>query len=397
MRVALFTDTLGDVNGVSRFIRTAAQHAHATGRSLTVLTSTRFQVPDAPNIVNIAPVAATAMPKYPNLEIVLPRRAAMAAAARALAPDVVHVSTPGPVGALGRAFARSNRLPLLGTYHTDFPAYLEHLVGIEPITLACRDVMSWFYSPFARVFSRSDDYAASLRTLGVKPDRIERLRPGIDLSAFTAPPPSHTDRGPARFWTDHAASYPGIRPASVKVVFVGRVSVEKNLPLLAQVWPAVKANCTARAVDVQILIVGDGPYRAPMARALDGHDAHFLGFRFGQELASIYAACDLMAFPSRTDTLGQVVMEAQACGLPVIITPDGGPKEVVRYQDPATATGLCIPATPAAWTSALTDLACDHLRRSAMGQRASEYIKGFTFAASFDHFWRIHEQAAATR
>lgn len=399
MRIALFTDTLGDVNGVSRFISTAAAHARASGRELTVLTSTRFKVPSEPNIVNVPPIAATAMPKYPNLEVVLPRRGAMIAAAEALAPDVVHVSTPGPVGTLGRAFARKRGLPLLGTYHTDFPAYLEHLVGIEPITLACRDVMSWFYAPFSRVFTRSDDYARGLRALGVEPRRIERLRPGIDLAAFS---PRHTagdsaGAGAREFWRAHAREYPGVRDSSVKIVFVGRVSVEKNLPLLTRVWPAVKARCTQRGADVQLLVVGDGPYRAPMARELAGHDAHFLGFRFGPELASIYGASDLMAFPSRTDTLGQVVMEAQACGLAVLITPEGGPKEVVRHQDPATATGECVPPTPDAWTEAIVALACDDERRRAMGARAIAFMSAFSFGASFDHFWQVHAEAMSGR
>src|SRR5262245_44110602 len=102
MRVALFTDTLGDVNGVSRFIRNVAEQSLAQGKDLHVVTSTRFDCPRRPNIHVVAPIVATRMPRYENLEVVLPPRGRMLDLARRLAPDAVHISTPGPVGAAGR-------------------------------------------------------------------------------------------------------------------------------------------------------------------------------------------------------------------------------------------------------------------------------------------------------
>ncbi len=100
-RLLLFTDTLGDVNGVSRFIRNVADQALETGRVLHVLTSTRIEIPDRANLHNVAPRLAMSMPKYPQLELVLPAAGRLLALARAFRPDVVHVSTPGPVGLCG--------------------------------------------------------------------------------------------------------------------------------------------------------------------------------------------------------------------------------------------------------------------------------------------------------
>src|SRR5687767_3933477 len=94
MRVCLFTDTLGDVNGVSRFIQNTARQAHDSGRDLTVLTSTRFPVPDWPNIRNFPPLIAGKMPRYENLELVLPPVLAMLREIDRLRPDVFHISTP---------------------------------------------------------------------------------------------------------------------------------------------------------------------------------------------------------------------------------------------------------------------------------------------------------------
>lgn len=385
MRLVLFTDTLADVNGVSRFIRTAAEQAAATGRELTVITSTRMKgVPVASNVKNIDPWYARAMPRYPQLEVAFPPRGKLFAAADACRPTAVHVSTPGPFGAAGRAYALKRGLPLMGTYHTDFPAYIDHLVGIEALTTACSDLMAWFYEPFRMVFTRSAEYAAGLRRIGVGSERVERLLPGIDLAAFTAQGSREDGRA---VWREHA----GVRAGSVKCLFAGRVSVEKNQPLLVEVWPEIARRAKMAGVDAQLIIVGDGPYRATMQRELEKSapgGAVFLGFRHGKELARIYGGCDLFLFPSRTDTLGQVVMESQASGMAVIVTPDGGPREVVREGK----TGLVVKAEARAWVEASVALIVDHARREAMGRAAAEYMSGFTFAASFEAFWGAQER-----
>lgn len=385
MRLVLFTDTLADVNGVSRFIRTAAEQAAATGRELMVLTSTRMKgVPIASNVRNIEPWYARAMPRYPQLEIALPPREKLFAAADACRPTAVHVSTPGPVGMAGRAYALKRGLPLMGTYHTDFPAYVDHLIGIEAITGACAAFMAWFYEPFSLVLTRSKEYGASLRRIGVGSERVERLLPGIDLAAFAAQGSREDGRA---VWREHA----GVRARSVKCLFAGRVSVEKNLPLLVELWPEIVRRARIAGVDAQLIIVGDGPYRATMQRELERSapgGAVFLGFKHGGELRRIYAGCDLFLFPSRTDTLGQVVMESQASGMAVIVTPDGGPREVVREGE----TGLVVKAEAAAWVEASVALIVDHARREAMGRAAAEYMRGFTFAASFEAFWGVQER-----
>jgi glycosyltransferase involved in cell wall biosynthesis len=389
-RVCLFTDTLGDVNGVSRFIRNVAEQALETGRELHAISSTRFVCPDQPNIHNPRPRWAGAMPKYPQLEVVAPPRRTLFELADRLRPDVVHVSTPGPVGVVGRKYARSRGLPLVGTYHTDFPAYIEHLFDDAVCTWACSRTMRWFYGPFARVFTRSDEYAAAMGRVGIGREKIERLLPGIDTRTFHA---SHRDATGA-IWARQAGA--GVRAASLKVLYVGRVSVEKNLPMLSRVWARASAECRARGLDAQLVIVGDGPYRAPMKAELArvGADACFLGFRHGQELSTIYASSDLFVFPSTTDTLGQVVMEAQSAGLPVIVTDKGGPSGVVD----AGRTGYVInDADERAWAAAIVNLVQDPGLRRTMGAAAHAKIQPMSIRGSFEHFWEVHEEVARSR
>jgi glycosyltransferase involved in cell wall biosynthesis len=370
MRVCLLTDTLGDVNGVSRFVRAMAEEAAATGRDLHAASSTRFEVPARPNLVNFRPRLARPMPGYANLEIVPPPARRLRRWLRERRPDAVHISTPGPVGLTGRWVARRLGIPLLGTYHTDFPAYVAQLLGDPALSRATAGYMRWFYRPFARVLTRSAAYIPAVRALGIPAERITPLRPGIDVEAFH---PRHRDES---IWARLGV------PPGVKVLYVGRVSIEKNLPLLARAWASL------RPADATLVVVGDGPYRAAMERDLAG--ARFLGFRHGPELSAIYASADLFAFPSATDTLGQSVMEAQASGLPAIVSDVGGPSEIVRHG----ATGLIAPAhAPNAWAAAIRSLLTDTPARLRMAAAAGQHLRDASIARSFEHFWALHEEA----
>lgn len=374
----LFTDTLGDVNGVARFIRNSAACALAKGEQLEVVTSTNFDIPRVPNIRNLAPVAARPMPKYPNLEIVWPPRREMLKAAREFAPDVIHVSTPGSVGMVGRAAARALGVPLVGVYHTDFPAYIERLFGHETLTDITSHTMRWFYRPFEVVLARSKAYAAGLGWLRAK--RLETFRPGIMLDEF----------GPAHR-SDEVIRALGGEHGAVRALFVGRVSVEKNTPLLEHAWLAARQQLQARGVKAELVIVGDGPDLARLRTTLAHQGVIFAGFRQGLELARLYASCDLLVFPSITDTLGQVVLEAQASGLPVMVTTVGGPSEVMKHGE----TGLALPPSEAAWTRALVELLSEPGRLAAMGRAALANAAEYSFEHSFEDWWRVHREVAS--
>ncbi len=386
MRLLLFTDTLADVNGVSRFIRNAAQQAREHSLDLAVLTSTRLPMPEGANLRNVPPRWARAMPGYPNLELAFPPAGRLLRFAESFKPDAIHVSTPGPVGLVGRRAAARLRVPLLGVYHTDFPAYIEHLFNHESLTWLCQRTMAWFYAPFARVFTRSDEYAAAVASLGVARDRVVTLRPGIRTQDFHP-----RFRDPSIWNSLDPPESASSGPPPCRVLYVGRVSVEKNLPLLSDAWRRTRSLVPAHR-DARLLVVGDGPYRAAMERDLIGAGARFLGFRHGEELSRIYASADLFAFPSLTDTLGQVVMEAQASGLPVLVSDQGGPRGFVRDG----VAGRVLPgADPSAWAAAITSLVADPARRHAMGAAAHASMQEYSMARSFEHFWGVHERAIA--
>ncbi|MAY75669.1 MAG: hypothetical protein CMJ31_13320 [Phycisphaerae bacterium] len=381
MRVSLFTDTVADVNGVCRFIQNVAEQAHASGRDLEVITSTRKKLPATltPNVYNFDPTFATAIPKYDNLDISLPPIMKILRHCNEHQPDVIHISTPGPVGCVGFLAAKMLRIPVLGVYHTDFPAYIDQLFDDDGLHKLSIQFMRAFYKPFSAIFTRSEDYVDSLAKVGLPRDRMVSLMPGFDSSMF------HTRHRDLSIWKRL-----GVDKDRVKILYVGRVSVEKNMPLLTQIWKSARKRLRDAGIRAELVVVGDGPYREEMARELKGKDATFLGFRYGEELSAIYASCDLFCFPSTTDTLGQVVMESQGSGLPVIVSDEGGPKEVVQHG----RTGFVIPASdPDAWIEHLVTLATDRERCKTMGAAAHASMQPYSLEHSFEHFWEVHVEA----
>lgn len=377
MRIMLFTDTLGDVNGVCRFVENVSREALVLGglfrdQRLAVVTSTRFPVPDRANILNLRPVCSVPMPGYAPLHLVVPPLGRLCRAFDDFKPDVVHISTPGPVGLAGLALARRACVPVVGVFHTDFPAYVDRLFDDEALTRVTAVAMSMIYRRFACVLTRSADYGRRLVDLGVEPARLETLRTGLDLSGF-----SPRFRDPS-IWTAL-----GVPASTVKFLYVGRVSLEKNLPFLVSVWKSLNARGS-------LVVVGDGPYREAMERELAGTGAHFLGFRRGAELSALYASSDAFVFPSITDTLGQVVLEAQASGLPVIVSDRGGPKEVVRDS----ITGHILSTqSPANWALCLREALNNRAHWREMGTAAAGWAQTYPIRGCLEHFLDVHRRA----
>jgi glycosyltransferase involved in cell wall biosynthesis len=374
MRVGVFTDTFDEINGVTRFIRDMAEQADSRGLSLTVHTCSSEPKVEKSYRKNFLPLVDKAMPHYPELRLTLPPIAEVLEWADRQQFDAIHVDTPGPMGVCGWIVASMLRVPLLGTYHTDFPAYVKRYTGDHRLTSATTGYMGWFYTKMATVFSRSRHYQGNLRELGVSPDRFALAQPSFNPETFN---PKHRDTA---MWAKHGVKEPH------RILYCGRVSPEKNLGLLAD---AFRTLCKTRR-DVALIIAGDGPYLVEMTKQLAGLPAYFLGYQNDTQLGPIYASSDLFIFPSRTDTMGQVVIEAQASGLPVLVTNEGGPQEVMDHD----VTGLVLPATDAAaWAKAIDALLDDEMRRQRMSRTAPQRMSRFSVEKTFEAFWDQHLQA----
>jgi len=163
---------------------------------------------------------------------------------------------------------------------------------------------------------------------------------------------------------------------------VGRVSREKDLDVLAEAYRQLREE----QLPVQLFVVGHGPYAKELAMNLP--DALFTGSLHGQELAAAYASADIFVFPSTTDTFGNVIIEAQASGVPVIVSDSGGPKELVENQ----ANGLVTKSHDVEdFARAIRTLVSDPERRQQMGKKARESVVSRTWPSAFRKFWALTE------
>src|SRR4029453_11387134 len=156
---------------------------------------------------------------------------------------------------------------------------------------------------------------------GFAPERLKILPRGLDTTLFS---PEHRD--PA-FWQRF-----GEHNGAIHLLYVGRISKEKDLDVLAHAYRQLRSE----GLPVQLYLVGDGPYLQALNKALP--EAVFTGYLRGKELAAAYASADVFVFPSTTDTFGNVVIEAQASGVPVIVSDSGGPKELVHERESGLIT-----------------------------------------------------------
>ena len=365
-----FTDTFRETNGVALTIQEHLLMARRTGKDYTVATCLPGNGPGLPGAVNFTPVGVHALPEYSDLSLCYPPLLDILDYAYRNEFTHIHVATPGPVGLAGLLTAKLLRLPVHGTYHTAFPQYCRLLTGDETMEEAAWRYMVWFHSLLDAVFTPSAAMARELTDKGVPARKIATYPRGVDTDRFT---PAKRNGFYARYGLN----------GRTKLLYVGRVSKEKNMPVLETAFKELQRI----RPDVDLVVVGDGPYRAEMERNLQGWNCLFTGVLEGEALDAAYASSDLFVFPSTTDTFGRVVLEAQASGLPVIVTDAGGPQENMLPME----TGLVVAGgDEQSLTRAMADLAADPERIRRMGRRARLAMESRSPEQAFERVWELY-------
>ena len=376
MRVCILTDTIGDLNGVSRFIQDMAEQSLYHNFNLHVISCTQKHVPVAPNIHNLHPVVRFPMPFYRELDITIPSFKTLEEKFLALAPDIVHISTPGPVGIMAKKLAQKHGLPIMGTYHTDFPAYLKNNTGLNLFKRLTDRIMAEFYRPFRHVFTRSnEDLDIMEKDIKILRSRSSYLAPGSNLERFHP-----------RFADENVFNGFGIEGDTLKVLYVGRISKEKNIPFLLKVWETIRERHPM--LDADLVLVGEG-YLRKYAKKYKPLGVYFLGPVVGRTLSRLYASSDLFVFPSVTDTLGQVVMEAHASSVCSVVSDRGGPQSIVNYQN--RPGGRVVRGNDTeAWVEAVVALLENATMRHHLGRQGHENMRSFSIVDSFNDFASAH-------
>lgn len=288
----------------------------------------------------------------------------------------IIISTPGPVGLVALAAGRLLGVRVSGIYHTDFPLFVRYLTRDEVVEGLTWRYMQWFFGQLDTVFVPSDYYRQSLAEKGFAPERLVVMPRGVDTSLYS---PRH--RTPA-YWDARGV------PSGFRFLYVGRVSSEKNVGLLVDTF----LEQFASRPGVSLLVVGDGPLLPELRQRCTGRPVHFTGCLRGEELVTAYASADAFVFPSTTDTFGNVVLEAQACGLPAIVSDRGGPQEVVRRHDSGLVVDLTVPG---ALGSAMQRLLGDPTLCAALRERGLRNAQDSSWESVLDGLWFDSDKPAA--
>lgn len=353
LHIAIVTETyFPQVNGVSRTLERLVDHLLEQGHKVHLLIPDyRGERPAQRQGLAVTTFKAWRLPNYGEILLPLARPATLRRRLREIAPDIVHIATEGPLGWAALRAANRLNIPVVSSYHTNFAQYMEsyRLKIVEGLVWK---YLRWFHNRTRRTFCPTASIRELLHARGF--DRVAVWGRGVDSARFSPHKASRQVREQL-----------GIDADEVVFLYCGRLAAEKNLGMLVEAFKKLEH------LKARLLMIGDGPMLNRLRNDCD-HRVIFVGYRHGEELARFYAAADVMAFPSLSDTFGNVMLEAMASGLPVIGFDVPGPKDIVQHGH----TGELAPAVSAqALYETMKRFFKDAEYRRMLGQNARRYAE----------------------
>ena len=367
MRVAIITENfLPKLDGVTRTIAMLLEHLERRGHQAIV-----FGPEGAPRRyagARVVPVNGIPLPFYPELRMLFPRRNTGRRLAR-FKPDIIHLAEPILLGMAGLYWAQRIAVPVVAAYHTNLADYATHY------RLGALEQPIWTYRRFlhnqcAATLCPSPSTAKVLQAHGF--ERVHLWPRGVDSELFTPARRSEARRREL-----------GADAHTTLLLYVGRVTHEKNILVLAEAYRAVARE------NLRLVVVGDGPGRGDLERALHGLPVTYTGYLSGAALADTYAAADLFTFPSTTETFGQVVQEAMASGLAVVGADAEGVCDIIQ---PGVTGLLTRPKDAVDFTAAIRLLLDDPDRRMTMAHAAREWALTRSWPDVMDDLLALYQQ-----
>ena len=361
-RVALVVDGIGGMHGVTHAIQQIRARG-VRGFDVEVIGT------DADVDRRLSAVAEIDIPFYPGLEIGVPTVPAIVEALAEGRYDIVHVCSPGPAGIAAWLLARVLDLPRVGSYHTELAAYAGLRTGEPEFEALANWGLGRFYGACDVVLSPSPASDQRLTELGIAPARIARWDRGVDLRRF-----------------DPALRRAGLLPGEINLLYAGRLSKEKGVELLADAF----LEAHRRDPRLHLVLAGGGPEQELLRDRL-GDRATFLGWVTGDALAEVYASADAFLFASTTETFGQVILEAQASGLPVVAVDRGGPASLIEHGE----TGLLASPEVNALADAVVAVLTTPSLTEHIGRAALTAVRGRSWEAALDRLATAYRIALA--
>ena len=310
MKIALYSGTyVKDKDGAVKSITQLVSSFRANGHQVTVW-SPDVSSQDNHNGLTVHTMPAVPVPLYPDYKLGF-FRPETRRQLDAFAPDIVHISTPDIVGREFLLYAKKKSLPLASAFHTDFPSYLKYF-GLKFAERPFWKYLSWFYNCCDIVFVPNKSIRQKLEDQHIR--NVEIWSRGVDKELFD---PARRSQKLRTAWN-----------ASGRTVFIytGRFVLYKDIEVVMKVYDRFMA--AGYAERVRFVMIGSGPKGTEMKQRMP--DAVFPGYLTGVALSEAYASGDIFLFPSITEAFCNVALEALASGLPVVVSDDGGCRDIVE-------------------------------------------------------------------
>ena len=324
LRLAVVTETYPpEVNGVAVTVARLIEGLLLRGHEIDLVRPRQsLRVPQATAVEGLQELLMRGMPipRYPQLRMGLPAKAALVSQWQRRRPDLVHVATEGPLGWSAVQAARKLRLPVSADFRTNFHAYSRHY-GLGWLNKTILTYLRKFHNRADLTLVPTETLRKELAAMGF--ERLSVVGRGVDTQRFDPALRSPLVR----------ARWGGAVDDPV-VLYVGRLAAEKNLDLLIRAYQAMKQ----RRKSLRLVVIGEGPMADDLATQCP--DALLLGVQGGLELAQSYASADIFLFPSRTETYGNVTAEALASGLAVVAFDYAAARELIINGHNGWTSGL---------------------------------------------------------
>jgi phosphatidylinositol alpha 1,6-mannosyltransferase len=385
MRVLYCTDTYPpQVNGVSLVTAMSVTGLHERGWSCAVVApryprSERNVFAGAAgengaDTLHIA-VPSVGFPPYPDVRLSAPAYRTIARAVRTFRPDLVHCETEFMLGQLGQIAARRARIPMVSSYHTDFARYTtEYHVPWLRSTIS--GYLTRFHKRARRTYTPSAPCRDELERAGV--GDVEVWGRGVDAESYA--PSRRSGELRDRLGVGDRFTF----------LYVGRLAPEKRADQIVEAYRQALPHLPPDTT--RLVMAGAGPSEQAV-RAAAPEGTIFLGYLDrARELPALYASADAFVFASLTETLGLVVLEAMASGLPVIASPAGGVADHLRDG----VNGVSYPPGDVpAMAAAMVALAMDRPRARVLSCGARATAEGLSWGRELDRLDASYREVCA--
>ncbi len=309
-KILWFTDTIGDLNGVSVTLKKMAEVSKKKGRKLSVVCSVtdKKKLEELPkNVMNIDYISCFDIPYYEEYQMkILPILETLKKVYE-YNPDEIYISTPGTVGMMGLMLGKLLKIKTTGIYHTDFTMQAKEITDNASLMNMLEGYTKWFFGKMDTIKVPTKEYIGLLCDRGFDPEKLKIFSRGIETDVF-----SSIDKNS--------------KSDEIQFLYAGRISKDKNIDFLLHLFVKI----SKKYKNIRLKLAGNGPHLKELTETYKGYgNIEFLGKVNYEELPKVYQNSHIFLFPSITDTFGMVVLEAQSCGVPAIVSDMGGPKEIV--------------------------------------------------------------------